>query len=130
MARVRFEIMIEMAKQINKVWWTQMLKPHGQPDLIKMLMCKCKCNTFFKKRINFLFWTKIFRNFEITFTRSGCSRYLKACRRPTLWLLSSHFGRMQEHPLRGKDIKHQSSIYLIKIDKTWDFLVEPPDFHH
>ena len=65
-----------------------------------------------------LFWTKNFRNFEITFPHSGCSRYLKACRRPTLWLLSFHFGRMQEHPLQGKDIKHQSSIYLIKIDKT------------
>ena len=37
---------------------------------------------------------------------------------------------MQEHPLQEKDIKHQSSIYLIKIDKTWDFLVEPPDFHY
>ena len=76
--------------------------------------------------LHWKFWIKI----EITFPRSGCSRYLKACRRPTLWLLSSHFGRMQEHPLRGKDIKHQSSIYLIKINKTWDFLVEPPDFHH
>ena len=30
----------------------------------------------------------------------------------------------------GKDINHQSSIYLIEIDKTWDFLVEPPDFNH
>ena len=52
-------------------------------------------------------------NFQIwiTFPRSGCSRYLKACSRPTLWLLSSHFGRMLEHPLRGKDIKHQCSIY-------------------
>ena len=72
--------------------------------------------------LNFQIW--------ITFPRSGCSRYLKACSRPTLWVLSSHFGRMLEHPLRGKDIKHQSSIYLIKIDKTWDFLVEPPNFHH
>ena len=52
-------------------------------------------------------------NFQIwiTFPRSGCSRYLKACSRPTLWVLSSHFGRMLEHPLRGKDIKHQCSIY-------------------
>ena len=72
--------------------------------------------------LNFQIW--------ITFPRSGCSRYLKACSRPTLWLLSSHFGRMLEHPHRGKDIKHQSSIYLIKIYKTWDFLVEPPDFNH
>ena len=53
--------------------------------------------------LNFQIW--------ITFPRCGCSRYLKACSRPTLWVLSSHFGRMLEHPLRGKGIKHQCSVY-------------------
>ena len=93
-------------------------KTTSQPVVIQIMRCKCIYKTLFKKKINFRFWTKKFRNFEITLPRSGCSRYLKACRRPTLWLLSSHFGRMQGHPLRGKDMKHQSSIYLIKINKT------------
>ena len=101
-----------------EAWFVNCFIIFGHTDLICKCICNFKCDTSFKTKINFLFWTKNFRNFEITLPRSGCSRYLKACRRPTLWLLSSHFGRMQEHPLRGKDIKHQSSIYLIKIDKT------------
>ena len=96
----------------DKIFLTdQFDKPHEVPVLHQKFQIS-----------NFQIW--------ITFPRCGCSRYLKACSRPTLWVLSSHFGRMVEPPLRGKDIKHQSSIYLIKIDNTRDFIVEPPDFHH
>ena len=77
----------------DKIFLTdQFDKPHEVPVLHQKFQIS-----------NFQIW--------ITFPRSGCSRYLKACSRPTLWVLSSHFGRMLEHPLRGKDIKHQCSIY-------------------
>ena len=104
--------------------------PLGHPDMMILRGQNYTMYNFSKNDefpvLHWKFWIEI----EITFPWSGCSRYLKACRRPTLWLLSSQFGRMQEHPLWGKDTKHQSSIYLIKINKTWYFLVKPPNFHY
>ena len=45
-----------------------------------------------------------------------------------IYLSHLNKNRTAEHPLWRKDIDHQSSIYSIKIDKTWYFLV--PNFNH